>query len=107
MPTTDTEEPRQELRGAPRKQVRFNVVYRSGIQEGSGQLVNISHVGALLVSNSIHPSLGRLVKISFNAPDMDATIELTGTVVRETKDGFAIRFISVTKEFLQLMGDPT
>ncbi len=107
MPTTDTEEPREERRGAPRKEVRFIVGCRSGIQEGSGQLVNISHMGALLVSNLIHPPLGRLVKIWFNAPDMDATIELTGTVVRKTKDGFAIRFLTVTKEFQQLMGDPT
>ena len=99
-------QPIRERRIAPRKRIRSIALCRSGIQEGSGQLVNISLSGALLESNSIHPTRGRFVKIRFNAPEVRATIELTGTVVRETKGSFAIQFVKTTNELLQLLGGP-
>ena len=92
-----------ERRIAPRKRVRIRVHSRSGIQESSGQLVNISISGALLESASIHPTLGKRVQIWFDAPEVNATIELTGIVVRETKGGVAITFLTVTNELRQFL----
>jgi hypothetical protein len=94
-------------RVSPRKQVRLLACCRSGIETGSAQLVNISLTGALLESKWIYPVRGSLVKILFESPDIDAPIELTGMVVRYTQNSFAIQFLTVTNELLELVGDPS
>ena len=89
---------------ATRKPVRLALRGSSGLQEGSGQLVNISMSGTLLESsNSLRPGLGRSVKLRFRAPKVNEEIELSGTVARQTRSGFAIQFFGVTSPLELLM----
>ena len=88
-----------EQRGKPRKQVDLLVLCRSGVRQGSARLVNISLLGAKLESTAIRPAEGTLVKIRLDSP----AIELKGTVVRHTNEGFAIQFLTVSKEVMELM----
>ena len=94
-------------RVAPRKQVQILVLCRSGIKQGSAQLVDISLTGARLESTSICPAQGMVVKIRLDRPELDAPIELKGTVVRPTPTGFAIQFLNVTQEILKQLGVPS
>ena len=94
-----------ELRSAPRKQVRFSVLCRSGIWSGASELTNISTSGALLESESILPAVGSVVTIKFNSPELDAPIKLRGRVVRQTESGFAIEFLRMTKKLLDVVRD--
>ncbi len=109
MPITADDDPQtaRERRRAPRKQVHYLVLCRSGIKQGSARLVNMSHTGALLESTSIYPAQGMLVKIRLDSPDLDAPTELKGTVVRHTGTGFAIQFLKVTQEILKRVGVPS
>jgi hypothetical protein len=95
----------QELRPSPRKQLRIPVLCRSGIREGMGQLVNVSLSGALLECSVMSPPPGAIVKIQFSPPqsDADAPVELKGRVLRYTSKGFAIQFLTITKELAQLL----
>ena len=70
------------------------------------RVVNISRTGALLES-TICPAQGMLVKIRLDSPELDAPIELKGTVVRHTVTGFAIQFLKVTQEILKRVGVPS
>ncbi len=97
----------QERRAAPRKQVHFLVLCRSGIKQGSARLVNISLTGARLESTSIHPAAGAIVKVRLDSLELDAPIELKGKVVRHTGTGFAIQFLEVTPGILDRMGVPS
>ena len=95
----------RERRTAPRIQVQLSVLARSGTEQTSAQLVNISASGALLEAPWAHPPLGALVKLQFESPEVDGPIKLTGTVARHTASGFAVKFHQVTKELLHLVGD--
>ena len=94
-----------ERRVATRKQVSFSVLCRSGIHNFSGKLANISASGALLESEWIRPVVGSIVTIEFNSPELDAQIKLRGRVVRQIQSGFAIEFLRVPKELLEVVGD--
>ncbi len=87
-----------ERRVAPRTEVRFAVLCRSGIRNGAGVLVNISASGALLECPSICPATDSILTIQFDTPERDAPIKLRGKVVRQTKAGFAVQFLRVTPE---------
>ena len=91
-----------ERRRDPRKTVRLNVQMRKGIQEFSGRLMNISLSGALLQCASFRLLKGNFVKIHFQ-PDWSSPVELTGTVVRHADSTFAIQFLSVTDELVDLL----
>ncbi len=93
----------QERRSAPRKSVSLSVRCRSGLEEASGQLRNVSLSGALIESNSLRPGRGRFVNIRLHAPKIDEEIELIGTVVRQTNAGFAVQFLNVTQPLRQLL----
>ncbi len=103
----DDSQTAREGRVAPRKQVHFLVLCRSGIKQGSARLVSISLSGALLESTSIFPAQGMLVKIRLDSPEVDAPTELKGRVVRHTVTGFAIQFLKVTQEILKRVGVPS
>ena len=92
-----------ERRAEPRKQVRISVLCRSGIHERLGQLVNISLTGALLESSSVSPPPGTILRINFAPPQSGSAFELKGRVVRHTSKGFAITFLTITKELEQLV----
>ncbi len=91
--------PLAERRGMRRQEVDLLVLCRSGTRQGSARLVNISLIGAELESPEIRPAEGTLVKIRLVSP----AIELKGTVVRHTNEGFAIQFLTVSKEVADLM----
>ena len=92
----------RERRRCPRKTVRLNVQIRKGIQEFSGRLIDISLSGALLQCASFQLLKGNFVKIHFQ-PDWSSPVELTGTVVRHADSTFAIQFLSVTDELVDLL----
>ena len=93
----------QEQRPAPRKQARFSVFVRSGVQERSAQVVDISLSGALVECPAVLPVPGAPIKIQFGPPEADPPIELEGMIVRRTDTGFAIHFAAITKELLELV----
>ncbi len=102
----DDSETARERRLAPRKRVHYLVLFRSGTKQGSARLVNISLTGALLES-TIFPAQGMPVKFRLATPEFGAPVELKGTVVRQTRTGFAIRFLKVTQEILKRVGVPS
>jgi hypothetical protein len=95
----------QELRPLPRKQLQITVLCRSGIREGIGQLVNVSLSGALLECSVMSPPPGTIVTIQFlpRQSDAETPVELKGRVLRYTSKGFAIKFLTITKELEQLV----
>ncbi len=98
--------PSQERRSSPRKQVRIPVLLRSGVQERSAQVVNISLSGALLECPVIYPVPGAPIKIQFGPPEVDPPIELKGALVRHTETGFAVQFATITEELIELLEGP-
>ncbi len=96
-----------ERRLASRTEVRFAALCRSGLRNGAGVLVNISASGAQLECQSIRPATDSIVTIQFDIPEREAPIKLRGKVVRQTKAGFAVQFLRVTPELLELVGDPS
>ena len=94
----DSIERPQERRAAPRKQLRMSVVLRSGVQERSAQVVNISLSGVLLDCPVIYPDLGAPIKLHFGPPEVDPPVDLKGAIVRHTETGFAVHFAASPKE---------
>ena len=82
-------------RSAPRKQVPFTVLCRTGLHKVSARLVDLSLSGALLKSKFLKPDRGRSVRIKF------PSFEVIGTVVRHTKGGFAIQFLGTTDKIMK------
>ncbi len=95
-----------ERRVAPRKAVQIGVLCRTGVQNRSAQIVNLSLSGALLLCPTVSPAIGAPIEIQWDPPGADVASKLRGTVVRHAEDGFAVRFQSVTEELLRLLGDP-
>ena len=79
--------------------------FRSGLVDRSAVLVNISLSGAMLESSSVSPSPGTILRIKFTPPQSGSAtpVELKGRVVRCTSEGFAIQFLTITKELEQLV----
>ena len=73
------------------------------------KVVNISRSGALLdstdleVLTSIRPQTGTPLTVELQVPGSSESIELTGSVVRHTETGFAIRFLWLPDELTQLL----
>ncbi len=107
MEPPDSKQTAKKRRAVRRKRGPLTAFCRSGDQEASAQIVNISLSGALLRCASLRPIPGALVKIWWDPSDAHAPIELTGTVVRSGEMGFAIHFREVTQELRQLLGDPS
>ncbi len=92
-----------EQRRALRKPVSLTVLCRTGLEEASGRLRNISLSGAFIESKSLRPGRGRFVNVRLHAPKIDEEIELTGTVVRQTNAGFAIQFVKATEQLQRML----
>ena len=92
-----------ERRVAPRKEVRISVLCRTGIRGQMGVIANISLTGAFLECPRLIVTPGAIVKLQFLLEQGEEPIEPTGRVVRVTNRGFAIEFLSVTKELRRLV----
>ena len=97
-----------ERRPAPRKEVNFSArlqLWGEAHPERLAQVVNISVSGALFECSSIYPVPGALIRILFALSEGDPPLEVRGRIVHCTETGFAVQFLEVTKELLQLVAD--
>ncbi len=83
----------EEEQPARRFQLRIAVDFESGGQSGQGTLVDLSSSGALIeeVDRSLCP--GAFVEICYRLDGEDKPTLLSGKVVRETGNGFAVEFV--------------
>lgn len=93
-----------QRRRETRVQTRFESLYSAGRSEGTGVLADISYTGALIVSASSSPDVGKQLRIYVFIQPV-APFELVGTVVRHTEDGFAIKYSGQTKELKRFVDD--
>ena len=100
----------KERRPSPRREMSLSVFYRSGSDDPvNGTLAHISLSGALLdsaalqVIPSIRPQRGTILKVELQVPGSSESIELTGSVVRHTRTGVAIQFLSLPHKLRQLL----
>ena len=102
-----------ERRAAPRHELRLSALCEWGTQEPiTAELLNVSLSGALLESSalqvlpSIRPQRGTILKVQVQLPGSSKIIELTGSVVRHTRTGVAIRFLRLPDKLRQLLDQP-
>ena len=90
-------------RGAPRFNLRVPVVYRHGTSTGEGMIWNISTSGARIERASIReaPGTSLLIHASFFPGSFE--VELPAEVVRETDEGFSVRFIELQERELSML----
>ncbi len=97
-------------RGAQRIPARIPVAYWSGRVEGQGIVCDVSRLGARISKATSALPTGTKVRIEFGALSGLASFTLPGEVVRQTDDGFALRFLDpdsdnarTLKPFLELI----
>ena len=95
-----------DRRKAPRREVHLPVIGRTVFEPFEAVLANISLSGALLeqVSSTLPPT-GSFTKVELLPSERKTPIELTGIVVRQTEDGFAVQFLSIPEELRKLMDE--
>ena len=93
-----------ERRRTARIQTRFESLYSAGRSEGTGVLSDISYSGALISGASLHPEIGKRLRIYVFVQPV-APFELAGTVVRHTEDGFAIEYEADSDELKRFVDD--
>ena len=76
--------------------------YTAGREEGIGTLENISHTGALLRNTTSKPAIGTVLQLYVLREDLPA-VELEARVARHSAQGFAVQFVSFTKELGELI----
>jgi len=87
-----------------RIQTRFEIMYSSGREDGSGILADISYNGALLIRASVQPRLGSQVRVFVHSNE-DSPFEVVGKVVRLVENGFAIEYADLNPELRRLVDD--
>lgn len=95
------DDPKQTSPGdeAPRPRripVRFTAEYSGRGVEGSGTVRNISHSGALIEQAEPLLIAGGDVRLRFSFFESSLPVEIRAKVVRETDQGFAVRFVELT-----------
>ena len=80
-----------EERPALRVKTRFEALYATGREDGTGTLVDISYSGARLDWSSGQPGIGIRIRFYITFPP-SRILELVGHVVRHTPTGFAIEY---------------
>lgn len=88
----------------PRFRTRFDALYASGHDEGSGVLVDLSYSGARLEGTTMTPLSGTKVRLYVFIQPVQP-FELVGHVVRHTEDGFAIEVDISDAEVQRLVDD--
>jgi hypothetical protein len=87
-----------------RIQARFESLYSAEQTEGMGTLVDISYSGALIEGSDRKPELGKPIRIFIFIQPV-SPLELAGTVVRHTEEGFAVEYPEVGDEIRDLVDD--
>lgn len=93
-----------ERRRHLRHNIRFDTLYSTGPEEGSGVLTEISYNGARIEEVRSPPKKGTLVRI-FVFVQPVAPFEVAGHVVRVDEDSFAIRCDDLDEGIGRLMAD--
>jgi hypothetical protein len=93
-----------ERRIHPRYHARFVAFCSSGREEGEGRLRDLSYSGAQLADVALRPGIGTKVRLMVLI-EPTPPFELSGTVVRELDDGFAIEFNELAPEVRNLVDD--
>ena len=88
----------------PRFRTRFDALYSSGCDEGSGVLVDLSYSGARLENTTLMPQSGTKVRLYVFIQPIQP-FELVGHVVRHTEEGFAIEVDVSDAEIQRLVDD--
>jgi len=95
---------RGEARRTRRVTVQFNAEYAGEKAEASGVVRNISLGGALIESPTSPGTQGSEVRIRFAFFADAVPIEVRALVVRETENGFAVRFVGLNGRIRALLG---
>ncbi len=93
-----------ERRDAPRFQARIPVGYSGARLEGQGIISNLSNSGAALSEITTPVPNGLKLNLEFGALSGLPSISLWAEVVRQTEDGFVLRFLETDTENWQLLG---
>jgi len=90
---------------APRFPAANRVTFSTGDTEGRGRLANLSETGALIreATQRLYPGIKIRVRIE-DGSGGDG-VELRAAVVRETDDGFAVRFLQVAPELAPILAE--
>ncbi len=81
-----------ESRKRPRVRVRFRAEFSGRRVQGQGLVENISSTGALIEKSSHLLTTGSEVMLRFSFFPGASPVEISAQVVRETENGFAVRF---------------
>ena len=90
------DESQEERRKKDRIPVRFHVTYSGRNVVGTAYASNISVSGALLEEADPLLLSGGEIRMSFSLLPGSLAIELSAEVVRETENGFGVRFTGMT-----------
>ena len=91
-------------RGKPRAMVRFRVDYLGPTFEGHGTVLNISRTGALIEDADRLLMTGSEIKLRFSFFEGSLPIEIPAEVVRETDQGFGVRFTKLSPRTRSVLG---
>jgi len=88
-----------EKRDSERKAVNISVDYSVRDKFYSDMLENISAGGAFIRTTKLFQA-GHSTTMVLSLPKMDRNIKIKGQIVRQTGDGFGVRFAEENKELL-------
>jgi hypothetical protein len=88
-----------------RVKTRFEILFSSRREEGTGVLADISESGALVENASLQPQPGGSIRVHIFLPNRPEPFELLGHVTRHTERGFAIEYEKLSSEVCRLLED--
>jgi Tfp pilus assembly protein PilZ len=88
-----------DKRASERKAVNVSVDYSVKDRFYSDMLENISAGGAFIRTTRLFQT-GHSTTMVLSLPEMDRNIKVKGEIVRQTGDGFGVRFTDANKEIL-------
>lgn len=94
-----------DRRRDPRIRVVFQVLSVHPPLEGVALLTDASARGACLGETPARPQSGQAVHLTVRLPGRRLPLDLVGTVVRPTGDGFAVEFEKPVPEFVNLVAE--
>ncbi len=93
-----------DRRRGRRVTARFELLYASGRQEGTGALGDISYSGASVEETALRPEIGSTVRL-YVFVNVVSPVEIVGQVARHTDHGFAIQYKIDDPEVMRLVDD--
>ncbi len=93
----------EERRIAPRFDLRVPVKYQHPTIVGQGTTWNVSLSGVRIAGASFQIRVGAGVMVRFSFFPGSSDTWFRGDVVRHTSDGFAVRFVELDPEHLEIL----